>query len=107
MKRLVLVVVVLALGICGLAFAGEQQELQLQLEKALLTLSNAQLQFQVRMADDPAVQSARTGLNELTKEIRKKGYEIQQKPDGSVEIILKKVAAPEPKKEDVKPAEIK
>ena len=84
--KLALVVAIILMA--TVVWAGDKEELQLQLEKAILTLSNVQLQFQLRMADDPAVISAKQSLQIITQDIAKKGYEIRQSKNG-FEVVKK------------------
>jgi hypothetical protein len=69
-----LLIAVIAVSV---GWAGEREEAQLKLQNALLVLSNAQLQFNMKMAEDPGVQAAKAELNKVIQEIQVK-YEIKQ-----------------------------
>lgn len=88
-SAVIVMVIIFCLTLCVLGWAGDKEELQLKLEKAILTLTNAQLQFQLKMADDPAIISARQHLQAVSQDITSKGYEVKQSKDGKIEVIKK------------------
>jgi hypothetical protein len=67
----------IAIIVVSAGWAGEKEEAQLRLQNALLVLSNAQLQFSSKAADDPGIQEAKAQLNKVVAEIQTK-YDIKQ-----------------------------
>ena len=60
----------------------ELEILQLTLDRAILQNSNANLQYQLRMGDDPVVRAAKDHLNLVVKQIADKGYVVKQGKNG-------------------------
>ena len=87
----------------NILYAGDKEDYQSKLDKLVqaknisgLGLENLQLKAQLAKTQDDKNMA---DLNDLVKEMQGKGFLIQQKPDGTIEVVMK---PPEPKKEELK-----
>ncbi len=67
----------------------QMDELQLKLDKALVELNKVQMDINL----DPKLRRAKAVVLAVTREIKAKGFDIQQQPDNTV-LVVEKVLPP-------------